>query len=84
MRILTPSESYYQVHYGRGPWVTDSAPFYDRGLVEDLALSIMTERHKREKDGPQEVLLSENNKVVRRWTKLDSDTWKEWDVDGKA
>lgn len=84
VRILTPSESYYQVQFGRGQWVTNSTPFYDRRRAEDEALIIMTEKHSREKDEPQEVAIFENNKIIRRWTKLDVDTWKEWPIDGKT
>jgi hypothetical protein len=84
VRILTPEEAYYQVSHSHGQWYNLSAVYLRRDEAESLALLLITEIHSREKDSPNQVELLENNTVIRRWTKLDKDTWKEWLVDGKA
>jgi len=84
VRILTPEESFYQVSHAHGQWYKSSAVYLRREDAETLALNLITEIHPREKDSPNRIELLENNTVIRRWTKLDKDTWKEWLIDGKA
>ncbi len=80
MIILTVNEHYYVVNHGVGCGFNYSSPVYSLSEAEDIALLMMTRGGNKDKW----VEIQEDNTIVKRWTEIEKDVWKEWLIDGKT